>query len=222
VIMKDDYKRMLAATLLFGSLWGFTECIVGSWLYSTGIGIHTGAVMTGFFALGLMCISRFRYGKPGMQLGMSIIAASMRLSYPFGGCFLCSAIAILSEGLIFEVIWRNVSTERDIKGLMMSSSIGVVSGYTIYIGGYIVTQVLTPVVSSAGFYVENLLVFLPQILARGLTAAILGGLTIPLVALITSHLNIKMIDGRLYYPASICISFLCWFSVVLTTLMLIT
>jgi len=96
---------------------------------------------------------------------------------------------------------------------------GITSAYLIYVGGYIVTQILTPVFSSAGFYLENLLVFIPQILASGLLAAIIGGITVPAV-LATKKLDIAIRD-RLYYPATIGISLVCWFVVIANTIIIL-
>ncbi|MEM0493200.1 MAG: hypothetical protein QXS02_04535 [Candidatus Thermoplasmatota archaeon] len=217
--MYKDYKRIIIVTILFGSLWGFTECIIGSLFYD--FDLPAGAIMAGFFALGLMGISRGLYQKRGMQFCMGMIAAAMRLFYPFGECFLCSAIAILVEGLIFELIWYNLSFARDLQGFTSKISLGVITGYSVYISGYVLTQILTPVVASAGFYMENLIVFMPHILARGLTAAVLGGLTLPLTTFIINHINIRL-DDRISYPVSIGVSFLCWFSVILTTLKFIS
>jgi hypothetical protein len=87
------------------------------------------------------------------------------------------------------------------------------------VGGYIITQILTPVFSSAGFYLENLLVFIPQILASGLLAALLGVITVPAIFVSKKlHLTIK---DRLYYPISIGISAFCWVFVIANTLIIL-
>ena len=41
--------KILVGILLFGSLWGFSEVIIGSAI--SDIGLPTGAIMTGVFAL---------------------------------------------------------------------------------------------------------------------------------------------------------------------------
>jgi len=213
-----EKMKLFAGILVFGSLWGFSECIFGSVLLDAGL--PAGAIMTGIFALGLMMMSRMLYKQRGMQLGMGLVAGALRLFNPFGGCFICSAIAIMAEGMIFEIIWYKMSLDlKELNTFTMQGSMGVVSSYCIYIGGYIITQILTPLFSSAGFYLENLIVFMPQILASGLLAAIIGGLTIPAI------LSIKKLDvsirERLYYPTTIGISAVCWFIVIANTIILL-
>ena len=169
--------------------------------------------MTGVFAIIFLVLSRTIYRQPGMQFGMGLVAGSLRLFNPFMGCHLCSAIAIMAEGAIFELIWYKISFDfNELKSLIMKSSMGIISAYFIYIGGYIVTQILTPIAAGANFYIENLIVFMPRILSSGLFAAIIGGAVLPIV-LMAKDLKITLKD-RLYYPTTIGISILCWFIVI--------
>jgi len=213
-----EKMKLFAGIIVFGSLWGFSECIIGSSLRDANL--PAGALMTGVFAMGLMTMSRMLFRQRGMQLGMGLVAGALRLLNPFGGCFICSAIAIMAEGLIFEILWYKISLDlNELRLPKLSVSMGITSAYLIYVGGYIVTQILTPVFSSAGFYLENLLVFIPQILATGLLAAIIGGITVPAV-LATKKLDIAIRD-RLYYPATIGISLVCWFVVIANTIIIL-
>jgi len=207
----DDKKKLLAGILLFGSLWGFSEVIIGSYLNE--IGLPSGVIMTGFFALTFLVISRIYYKQPGMQLGMGLVAGALRVFNPFIGCHVCSAIAIMSEGLIFEILWYSFSFDlKELKTVTMQIGMGVISAYVLYVGGYIVTQILTPIVSGAGFFVENLIVFMPRILASGLIVALTGAAMLPIVLQIRNlELNVK---DRLYYPATIGISIFCWVFVI--------
>ncbi len=204
--------KLFAGIILFGSLWGFSECIVGSLLRDANL--PAGAIMTGFFAIGLMAFSRIFYKQPGMQLGMGLVAGALRLFNPIAGCHLCSAIAIMAEGALFEIIWYKMSFNfKELKTPTTQISIGILSSYLIYVGGYIVTQILTPVFSSAGFTLQNLVAFIPQIFAAGLLASLMGGFTLPIVFSI-KNLELKVKD-KLYYPASLSISLLCWVAVIL-------
>ncbi len=176
--------------------------------------------MTAVFAVGLMTFSRFIYKQRGMQLGMGLVAGALRMFNPFGGCFLCSAIAIMAEGMLFELVWYNLSFDlKELRSLTFQSSIGIVSSYGLYVGGYIITQVLTPVFSTAGFYLENLIVFIPQILASGLLAAILGAVMLPVVYQL-KQLNLTVKD-RLYYPVTIGVSAVCWMMVITNTIVML-
>ncbi|GAG74777.1 unnamed protein product [marine sediment metagenome] len=203
-----EKMKLFAGILLFGSLWGFSECIIGSSLRDANL--PAGAIMTGVFAIMFMTMSRMLYRQRGMQLGMGLVAGALRLFNPFGGCFICSAIAIVAEGVIFEIIWYKMSLDlQELKLPKLSISMGITTTYVLYVGGYIITQILTPILSSAGFYLENLLVFIPQILASGLLAAIIGGITVPAVLAtkkLGTYQDIILFDHR--HAFRICCLFL--------------
>jgi hypothetical protein len=203
--------KLLAGILVFGSLWGFSEVIIGTSIQD--IGLPTGAIMTGVFAITFLVLSRMIYRQPGMQFGIGLVAGGLRLFNPFVGCHLCSAIAIMAEGAIFEIIWYKISLDfSKLKTVIMKSSMGILSAYFIYIGGYIITQILTPIAAGASFYIENLIVFMPRILSSGLIAAVIGGAVLPIV-LLTEKIDITVKD-KLYYPITIGLSILCWFIVI--------
>jgi hypothetical protein len=204
-------KRLIAGILVFGSLWGFSEVIIGTGLQNAGL--PYGAIMTGGFALSFLVLSRMIFRQQGMQLGMGLVAGGLRVFNPFVGCHLCSAIAIMAEAAIFEVIWYKMSSDfSDLKTITMQSSIGIATAYLVYVGGYITTQILTPIVGGVGFYLENLTVFMPRILASGLLPALLGATLLPVI------LQVKKLDltikDRLYYPTTLGLSLVCWVAVI--------
>lgn len=202
--------KLLAGILLFGSLWGFSEIIIGSAL--NDIGLPSGAIMTGFFALFFLLMSRKMYRQPGMQLGMGIVAGALRLFNPFAGCHLCSALAIMAEGAIFEIIWYKISFNfKGFRTLRFQASLGIITVYCVYVGGYIVTQILTPIVGGSIFYAENLISFMPRILASGLLPALIGALILP-ITIIAGKIDITIKD-KIYYPTTLGISALCWLTV---------
>lgn len=212
-----DKLRLFAGIILFGSIWGFAECIIGQGF--DNLGIHSGTIMTGFFAVGLMMMSRVFYKQRGMQLGMGLVAGTLRFFNPFGGCVICSAIAIAAEGAIFELIWYKLSLDlKELKTNPMKLSMGVISAYCCFVGGYIVTQILTPLTSAAGFYFQNLVVFMPQILSRGLLAALIGGVTVPAV-LVLRNIDITSIKDKIYYPVTAVVTLLCWTTVIATRIL---
>jgi hypothetical protein len=175
-----DKKKLLVAIILFGSLWGFIEVILGSLIADAGY--PSGGLMTGFFAIPLLILSRMIFKQPGMQLGMGLVAGTLRLLNPFVGCQICSAIAIMAEGALFEIIFYTISNDlRELKNITMQSSIGIISAYILFVGGYIITQILTPIVAGAGFYLENLIVFMPKILASGILPALIATVTVPVI-----------------------------------------
>ena len=62
----DKNMKLFAGILVFGSLWGFSEIFLGSMLKDAGL--PYGAIMTGFFVLTFLVLSRMFYRQPGMQL----------------------------------------------------------------------------------------------------------------------------------------------------------
>jgi hypothetical protein len=214
-----DKMKLFAGIIVFGSLWGFAECIIGPALDDAGL--PSGALMTSVFAIGLMVMSRMMYKQRGMQLGMGLVAGALRVFNPFGGCVICSAIAIAAEGMLFELIWHSMSLDlKELKTYTMKISMGIVSAYSCFVGGYVITQILTPLVASAGFYAENLIVFMPQILSRGLLAALVGGMMMPVV-LVLKDFDVNIIKDRTYYPTAAAVSILCWVIVITNTVSLI-
>lgn len=211
-----EKMKLFVGIIVFGSIWGFTECIIGPTLDDAGL--PSGVLMTSIFAVGLMMMSRMLYRQRGMQLGMGLVAGTLRLFNPFGGCVICSGIAIMAEGVLFEIIWYGVSLDlKDLQTHTMKISMGIISAYCCYIGGYIITQVLTPVLSSAGFYINNLIAFVPQILSSGLLAALIGGITVPLI-LIFKNIDINSVKDRIYYPTTAAVSILCWTIIIVNAL----
>jgi len=215
--MRLDGKNLLIGTVLFGSLWGVFECTVGDYLHFSGL--PAGIIMSGFFAFTLLIISRLLYKQPGMQVGMGLVAGVMRYFNPFGGCILCSSIAIIAEGLIFEIIWYLGKLEaEDFSTLRMKVSSGVVIAYLCYIGGYMVTQVVTPLVSTGMFYLPSFLAFIPNILGKGIWAALIGGFILPMVTSIRLP-NISKIKEKMYYRIAIPSILVCWFLLILDSLL---
>ena len=94
----------------------------------------------------------------------------------------------------------------------MQISVGILTGYIVFVGGYITTQILTRFVDGTGFYIENLILNLPKYFASGLIPALICVFMVPLIFSLTK-LNLSLKD-RLYYPTTIGISILCWIIVV--------
>lgn len=208
--MKNN-MRIFALIIFFGSIWGFSEIFLGSFLADQEL--PYGIIMTGFFAMIFLTISRIMYNQKGMQIGIGITAGALKYFNPFVGCNVCSAIAIMAEGLLFELIW-NYFINYDIsklKSLKIKISFGIFISYSVYILGYMTTQILTPLIYS-NFYIENLISFMPQIFSKGLYAGIIGGLSIP-IAFSLSNIKLSFRD-KIYYPTTIGISSICWIIVI--------
>lgn len=211
-------SRTIAGVLALGSLWGFAECIIGAWLRDAGL--PAGTLMTAIIAIGLLPLSKTIFPQRGTQLGMGLVAGTLRLISPFGGCYICSAVAIMAEGALFELLWTWVSTDhRQLQTLTMQACLGIITGYVVYVGGYTVTQILTPLLSTAGFDPANLLAFTPQILASGLLPAVIAAATVPTV-LAARRLPITMKDS-LYYPLTTATAAASWCLVAVNTLIIL-
>ena len=207
----NDRLKLIAGIFVFGSLWGVSEALIAPGIKNAGL--PDGAIMTGIFAMFFLAMSRILYQQKGMQLGMGLVAGSLRALGPLGGCQICSAIAIMAEGFVFELIWNYVSSIdlRNIRNLTLTISLGIFTAYSVFVVGYMVTQITTPLLY-AGFYLENFISMLPQYLARGLPAALIGGVTIPFV-LSLSKLDLSIKD-KLYYPITVSVSAICWILVI--------
>lgn len=203
--------KFFTGIILFGSLWGFSECIIGPWI--SNLGAPSGVIMTGLFAMIFLTLSRLLYKQKGMQFGMGLVAGALRFFNPFGGCQICSAIAIMAEGVLFETLW-NLFTNYDLKNLQSLTNkvaMGVFTSYFVYVLGYIITQILTPL-SYGLFNFSDIIIMMPQYLARGLPAGLIGAFSIP-VAISISNLNLRVKDS-LYYPTTAFVSAFCWVFVI--------
>ncbi len=197
-------KKLLATVLLFGSLWGLFEVSVGDFLHGYNLSVVTAA-----FAIFLMSITRLKYGQPGIQLGMALVAGLLRHFNPVGTCLICSSIAIIIEGLAFEIIW--VFPWKKYNTLPMKVGMGVISFYSIYAFGYLVTQVLTPLFT-ATFFLNDLIVVLPKIFSQAALAGLIGSVSLPLAFWVDS-LSIS-INDKFYYPATISLICICWVAII--------
>jgi hypothetical protein len=209
--------RMLAGIIVFGSVWGLLECGLGGIKFTGALEYFPmGALLAGVFGLGLMAYSRRLFGVKGMQLSIALIAALLRFIAPIGNYVLCSALAIIIEGAVFELIFfRPVLNLNKIRSPWTLGFIGIISGYFIYIAGYMFTQAMTPVVAGTGFVAADFAAALPLILGRGFFAAIFGGITLPVVVL-SKYLSIDVykVDKKHYYPTLAATSICCWALVV--------
>ena len=203
-------KRLLMGILVIGSSWGLLEAVMGSVFKSANL--PYGVIMTAVFALPILVLSKMTFSQRGTQTGIGLVAGSLAFFNPWVGCSICSAIAIAAEGLVFEIIWTKIHTiDLEQMNLLNKASLGVISAFSVYVSGYIITQIITPMLYG-NFIITNLLVALPQILAQGLPAALLGVATVPAL-LYTQKLHITIKD-KLYYPTGAAITTLCWLFVV--------
>ena len=76
-IDRQGAVHILIGILVFGSIWGFFEATLGGFLHMI-IFPNKGAIMGGI-GVALMASALAIYKKPGMLLGIGIVAASFKL-----------------------------------------------------------------------------------------------------------------------------------------------
>jgi hypothetical protein len=131
---------------------------------------------------------------------------------------ICSAIAIGVEGLVFEMIvsrkvfMGNLWGKKDFRTLAF---LGVISGFTVFVTGYVTTQILTPVFTGGTLVITDVIEILPLIVGRAFYAAILGGVSVPVIALYDNlHLDLNRWNRGAYFAGSTVLSALCWILVI--------
>ncbi len=214
--------KFLLGMIAFGSIWGMLECILGSVHFGNSLGFFPmGALLGGLVGLGLMAFTRRQFNIVGMQLGMGIIAGLLRFWSPVGTCVICSALAIVFEAVIFELIfnWKILSIVKTPSvskvpvGVLVP--LGIISGYVIYVSGYMFTQIFTPIVSAGSFVLGDFLNVLPLIFGRGFFAAVFGGLALPIAVMVNvPSTNFFEFTKKHYYINMTVISVICWVSVI--------
>lgn len=107
--MRAKRMRLLLGILLFGSLWGALEATLGGVLAFFHIP-HYGGIMAniGFLIMGAALAL---YKRPGMQLGIAVVAAAFKLLDvaifhvpPVARMVLNPMVAIILEALAFEAV----------------------------------------------------------------------------------------------------------------------
>lgn len=198
--------RIFTGTVVFGSVWGLLECLLGPHI--------PGTAMAGLIALGLMAVSRLIYHQKGMQLGMALVAAALRAVNPLGGCLVCAVVAIASEGAIFELVWFAFSLDiKKMAKLNTKISVGVITAYGCYTLGYILTQIITPLIAPVSLKLKDVVLLIPIALSRGMLAASIGGVAFP-VLLLVKQIHISTVINKAYYPAVSLVTAICWFTAV--------
>ncbi|MFH0815593.1 MAG: hypothetical protein V1934_02080 [Methanobacteriota archaeon] len=218
-----DKYRMIAGALLFGSIWGMLECVLGSMKMPSGFeSFPLGAVLGGLFGFGIMAYTRRIYGVMWMQLGMGVVAGFLRFWAPIGTCVVCSALAIVAESLVFELIFNRPALSirgfaaEGAEGKSRAAAItlvplGFIAAYAIYVTGYVFTQVMTPVITGSGFVMSDFASVLPLIIGRGLFAALCGAVALPFAVLVRQlDIEVTKVAVAKYYAGALVGSVMCW------------
>jgi hypothetical protein len=214
-----EMAMIVTGVILLGSIWGLLECTIGGMKWEVaGLYVSMGAVMAGLFGLGFMILAKRIFNFTGAALSVAIVAGILRYIAPVGSCVICSAIAIGVEGLVFEMIvsrrifMGNLWGKKDMRTL---ASLGVISGFTVFTVGYITTQALTPLFTGGTLVIMDIVDILPLIIGRAFYAAILGGISVPVIALYDNlHLDVNKWNRGVYFTGSTLLSAACWILVI--------
>jgi hypothetical protein len=217
----NDKWRLLAGIIAIGSIWGMLECILGSIKLSGPLAdFPMGALLGGFVGIGLMVLTRRYFGVPGMQFAMAAVAGALRAWAPVGTCVVCSALAIVAEGLVFEIKYKakifspyegRHGSPAAALGLAALIPLGIVSGYTVYVSGYMFTQIFTPIFTTGVFTPSDFMSVLPLILGRGLFAAVFGAVAVPLAVLVPlPKFDIYKVGAKPYLGSAVVMTIVCW------------
>lgn len=122
--------RLFLAVLVFGSLWGFLEATLGGVLHFIHLP-QKGMIMTAI-AVAIMSATRASYRRPGMQMGMGVIAALLKGSNALflGADVIRPMMSIAVEAMVFDsaVTFISKINTRD----YMRALSGAFAGYASY------------------------------------------------------------------------------------------
>ncbi|MFC1933555.1 hypothetical protein ACFLXX_00175 [Chloroflexota bacterium] len=206
--------RLIIGILVFGSIWGFLEATLGGFLHMI-IFPNKGAIMSGI-GVALMGAALAIYKKPGMSLGIGIIAASFKLldvwifSLPITSIHIINpAMAIIFESLAFSLVAVYVM-KRMARNAFVGVGAGVLAGLVsaiawVYFAIYVMNApAYARVVFTAGGFIAN----------QGVIQAVFFGVFLPMGYLLGEKLAVKtppLLTRRpLYYATSAATIALCW------------
>ena len=211
--MKEKIKENLNIYLIiifFGSLWGFLEVTLGEFLRINALTADFFGRIMAVVGLVLMIITRLIYKKRGHQLIMGITAALFRLVYPFIACVPCSFTAIIAEAVIFEILFfSNSFIVLDKKKLLQIASFGVIIFHLTYSISYLLNQIFFPLFSKTGLFYLDVLVLIPQTLAKSFFPALAGMIIFPFLILLKDF-ELKRIKEVIFYPITAVLLAFLW------------
>jgi len=217
MIMKG--LRLLIGIIVFGSLWGALEATLGGALANFP---RHGAVMANIGFL-IMAAAVALYKRPGMQLGIGMVAASFKLLDvvifhvpPLAQMIVNPMMAIIMEALAFELAVGLV-LRRWPRNIFAQAGTGALGVYLAYVGialGFLYLTGRGPhyVLSNPGGFV----------LESGGVAAMLALVSVPLGSWLGGLLGqierLTRLRPRLLYSGAAIFTLLCWLAAVWGTL----
>lgn len=93
--------RVAAYIVVFSSVWGASEVVLGSWLKSLRMPF-SGEMLTAV-AVVVLVVSRRFLDQPGCQATIGLVTGLMKVFGSFGGVRITPFIAIVMESLLFDL-----------------------------------------------------------------------------------------------------------------------
>ena len=214
-IDRQGAVHILIGILVFGSIWGFFEATLGGFLHMI-IFPNKGAIMGGI-GVALMASALAIYKKPGMLLGIGIVAASFKLldvlifSLPITSIHIINpAMAIIFESLAFSLVAAfvmNRIAKNAFIGVGAGALVGLISATAwVYFAIYVMNAPLfARVVFTAGGFIAN----------QGVVQTAFFAILLPLGYLVGEKLEVKtfpLLTRRipLYYATTVTTILICW------------
>ena len=214
-IDRQDAVHILIGILVFGSIWGFFEATLGGFLHMI-IFPNKGAIMGGI-GVALMASALAIYKKPGMLLGIGIVAASFKLldvlifSLPITSIHIINpTMAIIFESLAFSLVAAfvmNRIAKNAFIGVGAGALVGLISATAwVYFAIYVMNAPLfARVVFTAGGFIAN----------QGVVQTAFFAILLPLGYLVGEKLEVKtfpLLTRRipLYYATTVTTILICW------------
>ena len=210
-----EHLNIFFIIIIIGSFWGFLEVTLGEFLRINSLTADFFGRIMAIIGLILMVSTRLIYKKRGHQLIMGITAAFFRMLYPFIDCVPCSFAAIIFEALIFEILFfSNSFITLNKKQFIQTLSFGIIIFHLTYSISYLMNQIFFPLFSKVGLFYLDLIVLLPQTLAKSLIPALAGMIIFPFL-IILKDFKVKRIKEIIFYPITALLLIFLWISPVL-------
>jgi hypothetical protein len=197
--------RLILAILVFGSLWGFLEATLGGFLHFIHLP-QKGMIMTAV-AVALMSATRASYRRPGMQIGMGLIAALLKGSNALflGADVIRPMMAILVEAMVFDSAVTFLS-KMDTKDHMRALA-GALTGYASYLWaaffGYFIIRAKSWLGMASGEMINFLFL-------EGTVVAVICWVSALLGFKLTSRVRLPTYNIRAYSSLSVALVSVFW------------
>ena len=158
--------------ILFGSLWGINEVVMGEVLSTSNVP-HFSVLLT-VIALFILAMSRGIVNKPGSSTVIGVIAVLFKLAN--AAPFHCHLLGIFMVGLVFDVL-ASMLMKSEKNAAIKSSLTGILSAYS---GNALFALVITYIIRYDVWTSGGSSKVLGHIFVAGTFTAILAAIAVPL------------------------------------------